>query len=148
RGARARQQISVTVTDVAEAPNQDPTITSDGGGATASKSAAENQTAVTDVDATDPENNPLTYSLAGGADASDFTINQPSGVLSFATAPDFEAPGDANTDNVYEVTVAVSDGQGGSDTQQISVTVTDVFEAPNQDPTITSDGGGAPHTKV
>jgi sugar lactone lactonase YvrE len=110
-------------------PNQSPTITSDGGGATASKSVPENQTAVTDVDASDPDNDPLTYSIAGGADASDFTINQTSGVLSFATPPDFEAPGDANSDNVYEVTVAVSDGRGGSDTQQISVTVTDVTEA-------------------
>ena len=128
-------------------PNQDPTITSDGGGATASKSVPENQTAVTDVDATDPDSDPLTYSLAGGADASDFTINQTSGVLSFATPPDFEAPGDANTDNVYEVTVAVSDGRGGSDSQQISVTVTNVDEAPNQDPTITSDGGGATASK-
>jgi hypothetical protein len=107
-------------------PNQNPTITSDGGGAAASKSVPENQTAVTDVDATDPDSDPLTYSLAGGADASDFTINQTSGVLSFATPPDFEAPGDANTDNVYEVTVAVSDGRGGSDSQQISVTVTNV----------------------
>ena len=124
-------------------PDQDPTITSDGGGATASKSVPENQAAVTDVDATDPDSDPLTYSLAGGVDASDFTINQTSGVLSFTTPPDFEAPGDANTDNVYEVTVAVSDGRGGSDSQQISVTVTDVVEAPNQDPTITSDGGGA-----
>ena len=109
--------------------NQDPTITSDGGGATATKQVAENQTAVTDVDATDPDSDPLTYSIAGGADSSDFTINQTSGVLSFATTPDFEAPGDANTDNVYEVTVAVSDGQGGSDTQQIAVTVTDVAES-------------------
>jgi Cadherin domain len=108
------------------APNQDPTITSDGGGTTASKSVPENQTAVTDVDATDPDSDPLTYSLAGGADSSDFTINQTSGVLSFTTPPDFEAPGDANTDNVYEVTVAVSDGRGGSDSQQISVTVTNV----------------------
>jgi hypothetical protein len=89
-------------------------------------SVPENQTVVTVVDATDPENNSLTYSLAGGADASDFTINQTSGILSFATAPDFEAPGDANTDNVYEVSVAVSDGRGGSDTQQISVTVTNM----------------------
>jgi hypothetical protein len=107
-------------------PNQDPTITSDGGGTTASKSVPENQTAVTDVDATDPDSDPLTYSLAGGVDDSDFTINQTSGVLSFTTPPDFEAPGDANTDNVYEVTVAVSDGRGGSDSQQISVTVTNV----------------------
>jgi sugar lactone lactonase YvrE len=107
-------------------PNQDPTITSAGGGATASKSVPENQTAVTDVDATDPDSDPLTYSLGGGADDSDFTINQTSGVLSFTTPPDFEAPGDANTDNVYEVTVAVSDGRGGSDSQQISVTVTNM----------------------
>ena len=128
-------------------PNQDPTIMSDGGGATASKSVPENQTAVTDVDATDPDSDPLTYSLAGGVDDSDFTINQTSGVLSFSTPPDFEAPGDANTDNVYEVTVAVSDGRGGSDSQQISVTVTNVDEAPNQDPTITSDGGGATASK-
>ena len=147
RGGSDSQQISVTVTDVVEAPNQDPTITSDGGGATASESVPENQTAVTDVDATDPDSDPLTYSLAGGVDASDFTINQTSGVLSFTTPPDFEAPGDANTDNVYEVTVAVSDGRGGSDSQQISVTVTDVVEAPNQDPTITSDGGGATASK-
>ena len=128
-------------------PNQDPTIMSDGGGATASKSVPENQTAVTDVDATDPDSDPLTYSLAGGVDDSDFTINQTSGVLSFTTPPDFEAPGDANTDNVYEVTVAVSDGRGGSDSQQISVTVTNVDEAPNQDPTITSDGGGTTASK-
>ena len=106
--------------------NQDPTISSDGGGATASKSVPENQTAVTDVDATDPDSDPLTYSLGGGADDSDFTINQTSGVLSFTTPPDFEAPGDANTDNVYEVTVAASDGRGGSDSQQISVTVTNM----------------------
>jgi hypothetical protein len=128
-------------------PNQDPTIMSDGGGTTASKSVPENQTAVTDVHATDPDSDPLTYSLAGGVDDSDFTINQTSGVLSFTTPPDFEAPGDANTDNVYELTVAVSDGRGGSDSQQISVTVTNVDEAPNQDPTITSDGGGTTASK-
>src|SRR5206468_12871697 len=127
-GGSDSQQISVTVTDVVEAPNQDPTITSDGGGATASKSVPENQTAVTDVDATDPDSDPLTYALAGGVDDSDFTINPTSGVLSFTTPPDFEAPGDANADNVYEVTVAVSDGRGGSDSQQISVTVTDVVD--------------------
>jgi len=109
--------------------NRNPTITSDGAGATASKSVPENQTAVTDVDATDLDNDSLTYSLAGGADASDFAVNQTSGVLSFATPPDFEAPGDADTDNVYEVTVAVSDGRGGSDSQQISVTVTNVDDA-------------------
>jgi hypothetical protein len=71
---------------------------------------------------------PLTYSISGGTDASAFQIDASSGVLTFGTAPDYEAPGDSNGDNAYLVTVAVSDGRGGSDSQQISVTVTDVDE--------------------
>ena len=41
-------------------------------------------------------------------------------------APDYETPADFNGDNVYEVIVLVSDGNGGTDTQTINVTVTDV----------------------
>ena len=72
----------------------------------------------------------LTYDIVptasgGGADAARFTINA-SGNLSFVATPNFEAPVDANGDNIYEVTVRVSDGSGGVDTQLISVTVTDV----------------------
>ena len=107
------QDLSVTVTDVLE--NQAPAITSNGGGATASVSIVENTTAVADVDATDP--NPadtLTYALAGGADAGRFQIDAATGVLSFTTAPDFEAPADANGDNVYEVVVSVSDGSSAT----------------------------------
>ena len=110
--------------------NSPPVITSDGGAATASVSAPENQSAVTDVDASDPDGDPLTYALAGGADASAFAIDPASGVLTFGTAPDFEAPSDSNGDNVYLVTVSVSDGRGGSDSQQLSVTVTNVDEKP------------------
>ena len=44
----------------------------------------------------------------------------------FASAPDFEAPADANGDNIYEVTVQASDGAGGIDTQAITVTVANV----------------------
>ena len=36
-------------------------------------------------------------------------------------APNFEAPVDANADNVYQVTVMVSDGGGFADTQAIAV---------------------------
>ena len=39
---------------------------------------------------------------------------------------DFETPADATGDNIYDVTVQVSDGAGGFDTQQIAVTVTNV----------------------
>ncbi len=112
--------------------NTAPTITSNGGGATAAVSAPENTTAVTTVTATDPNAPPqvLSYSIFGGADAGLFGINGSSGVLTFNSAPNFEAPGDAGTDNVYNVTVQVSDGAGGTDTQAIAVTVTDVNEAP------------------
>ena len=108
--------------------NSPPAITSNGGGATASAQVPENQTAVTDVNATDPNGDPLTYSISGGADASAFQIVPSTGVLTFRTAPNYEAPGDSNGDNAYLVTVTVSDGRGGSASQQITVVVTDVDE--------------------
>lgn len=126
--------------DVAPA-NQAPVITSDGGGPTVALLRPENQTAVTDVDATDADGTTPTYAISGGADATDFAIDPNSGVLTFAEAPDYEAPVDANTDNVYEVTVAASDGSL-VDTQAISVTATNVAEGGNTPPTIVSDGGG------
>ena len=120
--------------------NVAPVITSNGGGPTAAASPAENQTFVADVDATDPDPGTLTYSLAGGVDQGKFTINGSTGVLTFATAPNFEAPTDAGTNNVYDVVVSVSDGNGGSDSQAIAATVLNVNEFP---PIISSNGGGA-----
>lgn len=94
-------------------------------------SITENTTAVTTVTATDPDDGQtLTYSIAGGADAVLFTIDANTGALTFATAPNFEAPTDAGSDNIYDVTVQVSDGNGGTDTQAIAVTVGNVNEAP------------------
>ena len=88
---------------------------------------SENTTAVTTVTATDADvSDTLTYSIVGGADAALFSINSSTGALTFNTAPDFETPGDAGADNVYDVTVQVSDGNGGTDTQAIAVTVTDL----------------------
>ena len=76
--------------------NTPPTISSDGGGVTASVNITENSTAVTIVTATDP-NLPvqsLTYSITGGADAAKFNINSSTGELTFVSAPDFELPTD------------------------------------------------------
>ncbi len=128
------QSLAITVTNVNEAP----IITSNGGGSTAAISLAENGTTVTTVTSTDPESTTRTYAIDGGADAARFTINATTGALSFVSAPDFDAPGDANGDNVYEVIVRASDGTL-VDTQALSVTVTNVNEAP----VITSNGGGA-----
>ncbi len=132
------QAISVTVN-----PDNDntPVITSDGGGASASINVAENANAVTTVTASDADlpAPTLTYSLVGGADQALFSIDASTGVFAFLSAPNFEAPADANGDNVYEATVQVSDGNLTT-TQAISVTVN-----PDNDntPVITSDGGGA-----
>lgn len=92
----------------------------------------ENTTHVTTVDASDVDaGQSLTYSIAGGADAGLFVIDPTSGALSFKSAPDFEAPKDEGGDNVYDVTVRVTDNgeQPQSDDQDYEVRVTDVAEA-------------------
>ncbi|RYZ47853.1 MAG: hypothetical protein EOO14_22960, partial [Chitinophagaceae bacterium] len=110
--------------------NEQPVIVSDGGGAIVNKSVTENTTAVTDVDATDANADQISYSIACGADAGRFLINPTTGVLTFAAMPDFEAPQDANGNNIYEVVVRASDGKTALD-QTINVTVTDVTELPS-----------------
>ena len=109
--------------------NDLPIITSDGGGAAAAFVMAENTAGVTTVTATDIDLQPLAFSLAG-VDAGQFSIDSVTGVLTFNPAPNFEAPGDAGSDNVYNVTVVVSDGAGGTDTQALTITVVDANDAP------------------
>lgn len=78
--------------------------------------------------AADPNGTPVTYSLAGGADQARFSFNTSTRELSFVTSPDFEAPTDANGDNVYEVVINASSG-GQSISLTLLVTVTDQSES-------------------
>ena len=96
-GLTNTQSIQVTVTP---ANDNAPVFTS-----AATANVAENSTAVLTATATDADlpSQTLTYSITGGADQALFTINASTGELSFANAPDYENPSDANTDNVYEV---------------------------------------------
>ncbi|MBF9036894.1 hypothetical protein HKCCE2091_21900, partial [Rhodobacterales bacterium HKCCE2091] len=110
-------------------PNQDPTISGP-----AAASVAEDTTAVATYGGSDPDGDPLSFSIAGGADAALFAIDAATGALRFLAAPDFENPADQGGDNVYDVTVAVGDGRGGSDSQAVAVTVTDGPEAPPPPP--------------
>jgi len=130
------QKITVTVTDV----NDAPVITSNGGEETAIVEVLENTTAVTTVTATDEDGNALTYAITGGADADLFSIDPVTGELAFITAPDYEDPTDADEGNTYEVKVEVTDDHEDSlsTTQTITVKVKNV----NEDPVITSNGGG------
>ncbi len=95
--------ITLDVTPV----NDAPAITSNGGGATVAVLVGENLKPVAIVAATDPDDTP-TYAIAGGADAALFAIDPATGALVFKDAPDFEASGDTDHDNVYEVTVVAT----------------------------------------
>jgi hypothetical protein len=126
------QTLTVNVTNA----NEPPIIISNGGGDTENISVAENTTAVTTVVATDPDAGAaLSYAIIGGADAGKFAINASTGVLAFVAAPDFENPADSDHNNSYIVQVRASDGSL-SDTQTVTVNVTDVNDPPPSSPSL------------
>lgn len=90
--------------------------------ATSASSAENNNGTIYTATASDPDGDPLTFSLSGGADQSAFTLT--GAAMSFSTSPDFEAPTDADGDNIYEVTIAANDG-AQSTLLNLLVTVTD-----------------------
>lgn len=125
----ATQSVTISVTDVvAEAP-----IFSSG--ATGSISENSTATAYTAL-AVDPNGNPVTYSISGGADAAQFTINASTGDVQLIAAADFEAPGDAGADNVYDIEISAFDGTDTA-TQNVAISVTNQNDVA---PTFTSSG--------
>jgi hypothetical protein len=123
-GNFANQSITISVTNVNEAP----TITINSSNSTHAITQAENSTSVVTYTATDVDAGAsLSFSLSG-TDAADFAINSSSGVLTFAIAPDFEAPADSDVNNQYVVIITVSDG-ALSDTQTLTVTITNANES-------------------
>ena len=142
--------VTVTVTDV----NEGPAVS----GEAAVNYAENGAAAVASYTASDPESDTVTWTLGGG-DAGDFNItpvsveNEGSNPvinmgLTFKTPPDYENPADEGGNNVYNVTVQVSDGKAadGSDDSSVdtslavTVTVTDVSEPPGKPtaPTVSS----------
>ena len=85
-------------------------------------SAAENQTSIGTVTATDADGDTLSYSISG-TDVASVSINSSSGALSFNTSPDYE------TRSSYSIIVTVSDGTNET-TQSITINVTTIDEAP------------------
>ena len=119
----AKKAVTVTLNNVDEAPS----IFS-----TTAVSFAENTS--TNISAyrvvgVDPEGRSLTYSLSGGADKALFNIDPVTGTVRFNTSPDFEARGDSDHNNVYEIEVQASDGNLTT-RQSVAITVTNVNEAP------------------
>ena len=136
-GADATSVVAITVTDV----NEDPSVSG-----AASIDHEENGT-VLEIDAEDNGANPAEYTATdedgdddaatgltwalSGADASKFTFGDETAemrTLAFKANPDYESPGDSGANNVYEVTVKVTDSEGNSDELDVTVKVTNVEE--------------------
>lgn len=79
--------------------------------------------------ASDSDGDVLSFSVSGGADTALFMLDPSAGTLTFIVAPDFEVPSDVGADNVYDVTLSVSDSQGGQASLELVVTVTDEVDA-------------------
>ena len=129
-------EVTITVTEV----DEPPTIAGEAATGNAvtkadadaeAYSLAENFDAEDEVatfTATDPEGGEETLGALRGADSALFAFDTTNGELSFKKSPDYEMPGDADGDNVYEVTVVATDANGNSGTQDVKVTVTNVDE--------------------
>ena len=115
----ATRDVALTVTDLAE------TLTVEG---VSNGAVAENAVYTSAAPTVSGHTGTVTWTKEG-ADAADFTMNASSGVLAMV-ARDHEKPADADEDNVYEVTVKATDGDGVAGTASFTVTVTDVNEAP------------------
>ncbi|MET0393412.1 MAG: cadherin repeat domain-containing protein [Chitinophagaceae bacterium] len=130
------QRFKIKVTD---ANDHAPVITSYNSDAAVSLRVPENITGtIATVTATDVDKNTtITYSLVNEEDAAKFTVNPSTGALSFLAVPDYEQPGDNNSDNVYVVTAKASDGDSSA-TQRFKIKVQDVNDLA---PVITSHEG-------
>ena len=113
--------VTIEVTEVNEAPD----IT--GMDAVPFEEDDEIATTLDTYTADDPEEDGAPTLALAGADRGKFNFEN--GALEFKAAPDYEKPGDANKDNVYEVTVEATDAVGNTGTKDVKVTVTNVNEA-------------------
>ena len=127
-GGSAEIGVTITVTDVDEAP-----VITSGSTSVDYNEDADFGTEVSSYEAEDPDGDndaSLKWSLSG-QDAARFAIGNrgdDSGRLTFREAPDYEAPTDSDRDNVYNLTVEVTDRGGNKTTRDVTVHVEDVDE--------------------
>ncbi|WP_422358625.1 T9SS type A sorting domain-containing protein [Reichenbachiella sp.] len=96
-----------------------------------SQIVTENRTNVTTLEASDA--GPVNFQLTSGADQNRFEIvriDDSSAELNFKEAPNYEAPLDADSDNLYEIEIMASDDSGNESRLTITVTVHNESEAP------------------
>ena len=121
-----QQTLVITVADVDESPF----FTS-----MSEFSVPENNKDLESITADDPEKQSIGYEIEDDLDGGLFTINTNTSVLSFNNAPDFEAPQDHNSDNIYELFIIASDGTNQTRLKFV-VTVSGVNEFPPKFPQV------------
>jgi hypothetical protein len=131
-GASQIKNFTVQIIDVFE--NRPPLFTSFNGSPSADIQIIENQTVAAKVSAEDPDAQSLVFLLAEEKDFSIFSLSSATGLLTFVPPPNFEKPADLDINNLYEVTILVSDGLATA-SQSLRITVTD-------DPDEDTDGDG------
>ena len=117
----AHAHFTIEITDVQGAP----VISSP-----SSVTIAENTTNVMTVTASDDESEVMSYAIAAGDDGALFSINSATGVLVLNDPKDF----DDGTPNTLHVNLTVSDQSSNSTDQTVTVTITNVNEAPHLTP--------------
>lgn len=115
--------------------NTAPTIDN----STNSFTVVENQTSAFSVEVSDAEGDALSFTISG-VDGTLFSVTS-SGVVSFISAPDFEAPQDNGAGNVYNLTVTVSDGSLSSNADFIVNVSNDTSDDIDDTPVLTGAVG-------
>ena len=129
---------AATAAVAAAVPNNPPAFSAD----TAARSVAENTAAGQNVGgaltATDADSDTLTYTLEG-ADAASFDIVSGSGQIRTKAGVTYNH----EAKSTYTVIVKADDGNGGTDTIAVTITVTDVDEPPGRPaaPTVSATTG-------
>lgn len=72
----------------------------------------------------------VTYSFGTGKDESLFSIDGGSGEVNFVSSPDFENPGDGDSNNEYEIEIIATDGLNLEASLLVTISVTNVGEDP------------------
>ena len=130
---RTTENLTITVTNIDDNdPVLDTTIST--------YDVPENSTEpIVTLQGTDADGDTLNFEIvdtAASPDRAHFALDASTGVLTFASAQDFEAPNDVGTDGTYEITVQAASGSPSrtSNSLALAITLTAIDE---DDPTIT-----------
>ena len=104
------QSITINISDIDDTA---PVFTS-----SSSFNAAENQTSIGTVTATDVDSDEITFSVSG-SDASSISINSSTGELTFDSSPDYESK------TSYSIIVTATDGTNSA-TQEVTISILNV----------------------